>query len=348
MFNEILISKDNLINNIKQAKHNNLGAKVCAMVKANAYGVGLKEVVRSIDDFTDYYGVACFFEAKNLEKLTSKPILIVGVLETKTPNLRFEYTCQCLEDVIFLKQYNLPIKIHIKVNTGMNRFGVKDKLEYLQMLKEIKSSKLNLVGIFTHFATGDKFVSRQMKIFEGFVSVGKMLFPNLIVHADNSYVNKFFNHHLDMARIGFDLYNLNGFGFKSVVELTSTVVNIIELKSGEMVGYNRRFVADRDIKVAVVPLGYADGFSLKNIGIVLLVKNKPCRVLNVCMDCFMLDVSNIDIKKGDKIYIIDKSNPLSVYSKQIAISEYEVMTNFSNARAQRKLVSSAHNNSEKS
>ena len=91
------------------------------------------------------------------------------------------------------------------------------------------------------------------------------------------------------------------------------------------------------MKIAIVPIGYADGFSTKYIGLYLWVGNVKCRVINVCMDCFMLDVSNTNIKKGTEIFVLNKFNPLSHYSKYAGINEYEVLTNFSNMRADRVL-----------
>ena len=90
MINEILISKTNLINNIKQVRLNNPNSLLCAMVKANAYGVGMKEVAKIIDPFVDFYGVACFFEAKRLKKYTQKKILILGKLDTQGQRINID------------------------------------------------------------------------------------------------------------------------------------------------------------------------------------------------------------------------------------------------------------------
>ena len=333
MFNKFIISKDNLINNIKQVAKLNPNSKICAMVKANAYGVGVNQVLQIIDNYVDFYGVACFFEAQKLKKLTKKKILIVGPIEKCTISKRFSYTCSSLEDVRFLKYLNKKINIHLKVNTGMNRFGFSNRDEFTLALKEIKFSKLKLEGVYTHFATDDDFVKTQMQEFSKFLQVVKenRFFP--IVHADNSSVNLKFNHNLNMVRIGFNLYNLDSKNFKPVVEIKSQVVQINNVKKSELVGYDYRCVASKDMKVAVVPVGYADGFSTKLIGFNLMVKNKPCKILNVCMDCFMIDVSNLNLKKGTEIYILNNFNSLNRYSKYLGVSEYEVLTNFSFMRA---------------
>ena len=113
MFNSIIINKDNLINNIKQVKVNNPNSKICAMVKANAYGVGQTEVVQILDDYVDYFGVACFFEAVNVAKKANNKILIVGPLEKDVIDERFSYSCHSLADVEYLISNNKKVNIHI-------------------------------------------------------------------------------------------------------------------------------------------------------------------------------------------------------------------------------------------
>ncbi|MBO5954955.1 MAG: alanine racemase [Clostridia bacterium] len=337
MLNKIIIYKDNLINNIKQVKFQNPNSKVCAMVKANAYGVGVGEVVQVLDEFVDFWGVACFFEAQELENLTNKKILIVGALEKENVNERFSYTCSSFEDVQMLASTKKRIKIHLKINTGMNRYGFKDVKDFKKALSLISKSSLELEGIFTHFATHDDFVDEQMKIFKTFVKLCYRFGFKPIVHADNSSVNQLNNHHLDMVRIGFNLYNKDGDWFLPVREIKSKIVQVQYVKKGELVGYNYRFVAKKNLRVAIIPLGYADGFDMRLIGMKLLIDGKKCEVLNICMDCFMLDISSTQLKKGDEIYILNKFNSLSDYAKYINVSEYEMSCKFSHMRADRVL-----------
>lgn len=338
MFNEILLDKDNLINNIKQVKQRNPNSLVCTMVKANAYGLGMKEVAQIATDYVDFFGVVCFFEAQELSCFTNKKILIVGPLERGEINERFSYSCSSIEDVEFLSLQNKPINIHLKINTGMNRYGFNSLKDFKKVLQKLKKSKLNFEGLFTHFATSDdEYVDVQMKKLKKFIKLTKKMEFNPIIHADNSAVNKVKNHNLDMVRIGFDLFNQNDGEFKRVAEIKTQVVQINIVKKGELVGYNRKFMAKKKMKVAVFPVGYADGFDLRTIGMKLNFKGKECEVLNVCMDCFMLDVTDLDVKKGDELYLLNNSNSLKRYSTYIRLSEYQVMTNFSKMRAVRKI-----------
>lgn len=340
MFNNILINKDNLINNIKQVKENNLNSKICAMVKANAYGVGQQEVVEILNNYVDYFGVACFFEAQNIKKLTNKKILIVGPLEKVEIDKSFSYTCHSLQDVEFLIGKNIKLNVHLKVNSGMNRYGFSSVKEFKYAIKKIKKSNLILEGVFTHFATSDNFVKKQMVVFDKYLKVVKKFKLNPIVHADNSIVQEKLNHNLNMVRVGFCLYNQNDEKYKPVVEIKSKVVQINKVKKEDLVGYEYRFVADKKLKVAVVPIGYADGLDLRLIGFELNVRGEKCKILNICMDCFMLDITNVNVKKEDYIYILNKYNPLKSYANYLKISEYQVMCNFSKMRANRLIFSS--------
>lgn len=338
MINEILISKTNLINNIKQVRLNNPNSLLCAMVKANAYGVGMKEVAKIIDPFVDFYGVACFFEAKRLKKYTQKKILILGCPDDIKIDPQLSYSCNSLDDVQTLLKRNKEINVHIKINTGMNRYGFCSLKEFRQALKLIKNSKLHFEGLYTHFATSDDYVKTQVYRFLPFIFLSKKMRFDPLIHADNSAVNLSHNHHLDMVRVGFNLYNKSGEGFRPVVSIESKIRQINFIKKGELVGYDYRFVAPKDMRIAVVPFGYADGFDMAFLGMEIHIKGEKCKILNICMDCFLVDVSNLKIKKGDDVFILNDINSLKMYADHINTSEYEIMTKFSYSRAKRKII----------
>lgn len=338
MFNKIVIYKDNLISNIKQVKKENQNSKICAMVKANAYGVGDIYVVKTLNDYVDFFGVACFFEAKRISKHTNKSILILGAVEKDFIEETFSYTVGDLEDLKIFIASKKKIKIHLKINSGMNRYGFKDIKEFKKALSLVSVSELEVEGIFTHFATTDNYVDEQMKRFKDFVNVCFKFGFNPIVHADNSMVNEKFNHHLDMARVGLSLYNRSDGWFLPAVEIKSEVVQVQNVKKHELIGYNYKSVANSNMKIAIVPIGYADGFDMKFIGIDLYVDGHICKVLNISMDCFMIDITNTNIKKGDEIYVLNKFNSLKVYADYVGTSVYEIMTKFSHLRGDRVLA----------
>lgn len=338
MFNDIIIYKNNIISNLKQVKAENRNSKICAMVKANAYGIGAEQVVQTIDEYVDFYGVACFFEAEKIKNLTKRPILIVGALEENYIDTKYSYSCSSLEDVEFLARTQLSIKVHLKVNTGMNRFGFKEIKEFKKALLVIIKSNLILEGVFTHFATNDQFVETQMRQFNKFIKICRGFKLNPLIHADNSFVNDKQNHHLDMVRIGFSLYNRSDGWFLHAHEIKSRIVNIQNVKRGELVGYSYRCVAKSNMRVAIIPVGYADGFSTNLCGMKLKVRGAECEVLNVCMDCFMLNITNSNLKKGDEVFLLNKFNSLKDYADYLNVSEYEISTNFSHMRATRVVI----------
>lgn len=337
MFNEFIINKNNLINNIKQVRKNNPNSKLCAMVKANAYGIGLKEVTEISENLVDCFGVACFFEAVQLRKLTNKEILIVGAVDYENISTDFSHACSSLDDVIFFVKQDKEFKIHLKINSGMNRFGFVSLREFKTALRLIKNSKLKLEGVFTHFATADEFVDKQYEQFNKFIKIVKAFGFKPIVHADNSEVNICKNHHLGMVRIGFDLFNHNGDGFNQVAQIKTQVVQVHDVKKGKLVGYAKRFIAEKHTRVAIFPIGYADGFDLRFIGFELFFKGVKCKVVNVCMDCFMLDVGNLDVKKGDDLFVLNSVNSLSRYAEYIGVNSYQIMTSFGSVRADRSI-----------
>jgi len=338
MFNEIIVHKNNLINNIKQVKKQNPNSKVCAMVKANAYGVGSDEVVKILEDYVDFWGVACFFEAENLISITQKPILICGCFEKNQIDDRFSYSCGSLDDIKFLKSLNKKLKIHLKINSGMNRYGFKDLKEFKKVLREVSNSLLEVEGIFTHYATSDDLVHQQTKVFKKFIKLCFNFGFKPLVHADNSFVNDKFNHKFDMVRIGFSLFNRSENWFVPAVEVKSKIVDTCFINKNELVGYNYKFVSNHKMKIGIIPIGYADGFISKYIGMDICLDGTMCKVLNVCMDCFMVDISKTNLKKGDEIYILNKFNSLKAYADYAEISSYEVMCYFSRMRANRVIV----------
>lgn len=332
MLNKMFLNKNNLLHNLTLIKNNNPNSKICAMVKANAYGHGLKQIVSLLNGQVDFFGVANVSEAKKVKKYTATDVLIVGPLNYAGE--QFCYSCFCLDDIEKLAKLNKPIRIHVKVNSGMNRFGFNSIINFKRGLEVIKNSRLVLQGVFTHFATADGFVKKQYRRFKKFVRVVKRLGFNPLFHADNSAVNLKFNHNLNMVRVGYSLYGAEK-PFLPVMSLYACAVQINSIKKGELVGYNKRFVADKPTRVAVLSMGYADGLGLGCLGMEIKIKNQSCRIVNICMDCCMIDIANLELKKGDHVCLIGKVNPICNYAKQLSVSDYQIMCNFGWARADR-------------
>lgn len=356
-FNSFIINLSNLKSNYNQIKNcvgNNV--KVCAMVKADAYGHGLVDVCKTLS-FADYFGVANVLEAKIIRKFNKKTkILVVGVSSLNSvlwcSKNNVSVTVSSLNELnnIIKKLNGESLGLHIKVNTGLNRIGVAVQTEFKQMLKVLKlHNNLVLEGVFTHFATkfeDIKFIKCQHNKFSKFIKLIKN--KSVIVHCCNSYATLQFNkYHYDMVRCGFNLYGWqldNKFLFKPVLNILSKVVFIHKIKKGETVGYDRSYKAEKDMVVGVLPIGYADGLDrrLSNNFSVLINGEFVPIIGNICMDVCMVDLTNVSAVVGDEVTILGKNGDkvITVYSyaEALGTSPYEVLLKFKYSRMNKILL----------
>ena len=347
--NTYYINKTNLINNIKKIKSRlNSKTKVCAVVKANAYGVGVKEVVSIIKDYVDYYAVANIKEAIEVRGLDQeKNILVLGFVRAEDLKIASEknisITIISKEYLFYILKYledkNFKIKVHVKINTGLNRFGFANE-EIEKNIDLIKNNHIEIEGCYTHFATKEKdknFIKIQ---FEKFRNAIQFFNNKVIKHCSNSYAT--LNNpemQLDMVRVGFSLYGMedNSFELKPVVSIKSKIINIIKLKKGETLGYDRTFVAEEETKIAVIPIGYADGFS-RNLSnkFKLFLNGKFVSVVGrVCMDVCFVDIKNILVNIGDEVEIMGEKIQTINYCDILNTSSYEILLNFNKVRCNR-------------
>ena len=343
-FNDYIIDGEKLQSNIKRIKrYIGRSTKICAVVKSDAYGLGVENDV-------DYYAVVCVKEAIELRLIDSvKPILILGVCNLEYINWcarnDVEISISTLEEVRYINKYlDGTIKVHIKINSGMNRFGIKSITILRQILKEIrKSQKIIIVGAYTHFATKAEnldFIDYQYSFFEKMIKEIKI--KDLIVHCANSFVSTTDKLKLcNMIRVGFSMYSdhYERLKIENVLTIKARLINVNNVKKGESVGYDRTFIAKRPSKIGVVSMGYNDGFA-RNLSnnFKVIVNGQFVNVVgNVCMDCFMIDLT--DIKGyfvGSEVVILGEScgNKITLedYAKALNFSPYEVLTGFKTRR----------------
>ena len=346
------INKNNLINNVKIIKEKIGNKKLCAVVKANAYGVGAENVVPIIKDLVDYYAVASLKEGVQVRELDkSKPILVLGYTPLSVIKLAIKYDLmlsipnkQYVLDLISAsKVVNLSkLKFHLQVNTGLNRFGV--RLKEVKVIKKLcEQNNLQVVGIYTHFATKSRdldFIDYQASNFEKV----KKIWGDAIYHCSNSYAS--LNKNIDfeqMVRVGFSLYGMdeNNFGLKPVLSIKAKVVNVLTMDKGETLGYDRTFFADRKTKVAVISIGYADGFSRRlsnNFKVYINGKSVPI-IGRVCMDVCFANVTGLKVSVLDNVEILGENVNLNYYANALNTSDYEVLLGFNHARANSVIVS---------
>ena len=315
-------------------------SKIMAIVKADAYGHGATFVARELAECgVDFFGVSSLDEAMQLrENGIKQNILILGYTNPVDENIKKlinYHIIQTVFDFDYVKTiseiagiYGESIKIHIKIDTGMNRIGFrytsknKDK-DIIAKIKTMKCLK-NIVceGIFTHFAVADEkklhFTREQFDLFQELIS--SLEKENIffdIKHASNSGATiNFPDMHLDYVRPGLILYGLypsksmsmesENTGLVPAMELKTIISQIHTVKEGETVSYGRTYKSGKDILCATLPIGYADGFSrLLSNSASVIVNGKQVPVIGrVCMDQSMIDVTNCEnVKVGNIVTV---------------------------------------------
>lgn len=314
-------------------------AKMIAVIKADGYGHGALPIAKELEAVDYMYGfaVATAEEAFILRHSgIAKPILILGYTfpysyerlireEIRMTVFRYDTLKELSEAADNLKEKGSDkrARVHIKVDTGMSRIGVKpDEEGLLFVQKALETKGIEVEGIFTHFARADEAdktaVNKQLEVFKGFLAMikdrtGKEI-P--VKHCSNSAgIIELPGANMDVVRAGITLYGLwpSGQVRKDIVTLTpalslySHIVYIKEIEKGTPVSYGGTFTADKKMRIATIPVGYGDGYArgLSGKGYVLLHGKRAPVLGRVCMDQFMVDVSDIpEAAKGDKVTLI--------------------------------------------
>ena len=316
------ISLDNLKYNIKAFKELiQPKTALMAVVKADGYGHGAKEVAQTaIDAGANYLAVAFLDEAIVLRKAGfSTPILVLGYtsLDDATIEKAIDYNIaltvyskKAVENIQkAADKKKTTCRIHLKIDSGMNRIGIRTVEEALKIVSTITSDYLNLEGIFTHFADADAiqstFVYDQFNHFMEIVSrIQKEGYSIPIKHCCNTAATIAFPEmHLDMVRVGIGIYGLyaeehlrDKIELKPIMTFKTKPILIKQVLAGQTISYGRTYTTIKDSIIATIPVGYADGFSrsLSNIGNVTLNGHKAPIVGRVCMDQTMVDLTEID------------------------------------------------------
>lgn len=343
--NTKIINRANLLHNLDYCKSK--FANICAMVKADAYGHGAKFVVNTIKNKVQFFGVANASEALSLKKIAKDcNILIVGkssfnkALIEQNISLTITDLSTCQKVLAICKKHNLNAKLHIAVNTGMNRLGVCSQKDFLNILNFIEQNKnyLTLQGVFTHCFDADikkTHFYAQMKEFYNYVKLVQD--KNVIVHIGGSYVlQHIIPSFVNMVRVGYFLYGYGNKKLKPVMRITSTIINIFNCKKGEYVGYGNTKLLN-DAKIATISIGYGDGLQRRlSNNYCVQVNGKSAKIVgNVCMDMCMIDVTNISCKVGEKVTVLQNA-PLM--AKIVQTSPYEILTNFGSLRAKNLII----------
>ena len=334
-----------------------IGASITIMpvMKANAYGTYINKRIELIKDF-EIIGVANAKEGEDLRKTGYNGDIFIlnqpDVSEIETI-IKYDLTIGiCRKDFLEkLNQYNKKIKIHIEIETGMGRTGI-----YYEQIEEFlqKIGKNIIVeGIYSHLSSADtdmKYTKMQIDLFCKSVkkiesTLGNIKYKHIsssngIINVDNSKFN--------LVRPGMILYGYKSeeniykkINIKPISKLKAKITFIKYIEKGFSISYEKSFTSDRKMKIATIPIGYADGIMRKygNNGYVI-IRGKKAKILgNICMDSIMVDVSNIpEVTVGDYAYLWDNENiTLEEFAKKCDTINYEILSTISD-RVERRFI----------
>lgn len=341
------INLDAIAYNIRKIREiTNKNSQIMAVVKADAYGHGAVEVSKvALYNGADALAVAITDEGIQIRENNIKvPILVLGY----TPEMQLEdcvkydliqtvYNVEMAENISKVaKRLNKIAKIHIKVETGMGRLGFLPSEEaYDDIIKISQMENIKIDGAFTHFATADSkdksFTYEQAELFKNFIlELEKRGIDIPIKHCANSAsIMDLPELCFNMVRAGIILYGMypsdevkkEKLDIKPVMSLKTQISYIKEEPCGVSIGYGRTFFTKRNSKVATVPVGYADGYSraLSNKGRVLVRGKYAPIVGRICMDQFMIDITDIpEASIGDEVVLIGEQGGNIVSAEEIA------------------------------
>lgn len=323
-----------LINKYKDYKY------YFGVVKADCYGHNDMSTVKTIIDAgCNYLAVATLDEALIIRKeIKDIPILCLGIIDVKYIPICIQnnitITVSSLDYIKCINTKNSKLKVHIKINTGMNRLGVNNKDDFNKIYEIIKDNHFLLEGIYTHIynATNKNDTINQYREFEKITSdINLKEIP--IVHVSASEATEFYPK-MDYAngcRLGISMYGLVDYDdieFKSTFSLYSEVIQINEVDHGR-IGYDGIYKVNKKEKIAIVPIGYADGIIRKNTGRDVYINDKAYKIVgNICMDMLFVKVDDF-VKLGDKVLIIKDINHIKQISKHLDTITYEVICSIS-------------------
>lgn len=329
--------------------------KIIGVVKANAYGHGIVEISKALISYgIDCLAVASISEAILLRNsgINSK-ILLLGGFDNEdieyieyysvTPSIVDLHSAKLLE-----KYLSKNINAQLKIDTGMSRMGFKAFNNEINDVFKLK--KISIEGIYTHLAASDSSIdysNMQYKTFTDFLSVlPQRKFD--FVHISNTSAALNLNYTETHCRIGIGLYGYddstdNPKGLKPIAKWKTKIRSVKNIYKGEHVGYSCNFTAREDMKIAILPIGYHDGFSRSNSNISeILIGNKKAKVVgNVCMDQIMIDITNINVSIGDEVTILGDTKDFNArtHASNIQTISYEILSRIS-PRVSRKYIGS--------
>jgi alanine racemase len=350
------INLNAVAHNLKKYKEKlNPSTKIMAMVKAFSYGSGSHEIASVLEyNKVDYLAVAYADEGIELRKAgITLPIMVMNIDNSTfdsiiNNNLEPEIFSFALlhEFSDYLKKMEIrDYPVHLKIDTGMHRLGFMEE-EINSLCDDLNGNQfIKIKSVFSHLAASedsaqDEFTFLQFKIFKKCCStIENSLGYQFNKHISNtSAISRHPELQMDMVRLGIGLYGIDSNttmqkNLKNVSTLITTISQIKKIKAGETVGYGRMGKIEKDSLIAVVRIGYADGYSrrLGNGNGKMLIKNNLVPVIgNICMDMTMLDITGLkNVKEGDEVIVFGDGLSLQLLSQWAQTIPYEIMTGIS-------------------
>lgn len=330
------INLDNIKNNVKTIISNFTGYKYyIGVVKADTYGHNSKEVIKSIiDGGCNYLAVSSLDEAMEIRKEFNIPILCLGIIDSK-------YIDICINNNIDITIPNInyfreikdkKVTAHIKIDTGMNRLGIKEKEELNEIFNT--NTNINIKGIYTHIyeALDEENTNNQISKFKELTSdIDLNKIEMIHIAQSDTLINYPKIDITNGCRLGIIMYGLTDSNLEllDTIELISEIIDIKKLKKDETVSYNGTYKATTDELIGIVSIGYADGVNRKLTGAYIYINDKKYRIIgNICMDMLMVKIDE-DVKVHDKVYIYKDINHIKYLSNYIETIPYELICNIS-------------------
>ena len=338
------INLKNILKNYISIKKRISSKNIIPIVKANAYGHGVIEVVDYLySNNIDYFAVSTLEEALEIRKsFDLVSILVMGVVQTKYFNLASEnnitLTISNKDQLCGFDQIKSILKVHIKVDTGMNRLGFKSDEEVLEAFKIMSCHKsVKIEGVYTHFATADidfEYYKFQLNRFKYILKLLNFNFD--IIHVSNSSSAIKYEEELSFTthvRLGISLYGLTldeeTTFLKNTYKLITHISEIKQLKKGDKVGYGATYTALQDELIGILPIGYADGFIRKNRDSFVEIQEKRYPIIGtICMDQMFIKIDE-NITKVDDIILFGNLITIDEVASRLDTINYEIICQIS-------------------
>ncbi|OGD62702.1 alanine racemase [Candidatus Berkelbacteria bacterium RIFCSPLOWO2_01_FULL_50_28] len=314
------------------------GVEVIAVVKADAYGMGIKEISRVLDGGNvAMFAVISLDEARKVREASSKPVLIMGYLEPKEIVSAIEegYVLSLFDNELaaiyerLAARLERTARVHLKVDTGLNRLGVSSGEAVDLLVNQRHYPHIRIEAIFSHLikSTNRPSNERQLQKIRELLLTIQSRCELLPVHLVNSgALADFSDGYFDAVRIGLAFSGVDETilpGLEPCLRAKSVIVQVRTIDKGEGVSYDHLFIAAREMKVAVVAIGYAEGYSQALSGKAeVVVQGQRVKVLGkICMNFIVIDVTGLDVRRGEEVVLVGSQTGPNGQKAEVHVSE---------------------------